>query len=105
MKRTLINELAVLINNLTDADFKSPENDEEDIYNYLNCDKADEIEELAAGCLIESGKPDYEAMKLLMSSCPQILDIGPGDKDSFGWITGVIEIKGNDGGLNAIVYG
>ena len=105
MRRTLIEELSVLINNLTDGDFKSPEYDEDDIYRYLNCDKAEEIEELAAGCLIESGRPDYESMRLLKSLCPKIIDIGPGDSDSFGWLTGVIKIKGDDGGLNAIVYG
>lgn len=105
-----LGKLAQLINNLTDEDFNISASSSEDEwdedydpYDYMRHNtRTEEIDELCNICLIEKGgHPDFDSMKELKKMCPRIVNIKRGDGDSFGWLTGVIILKGG----KAIVYG
>ena len=100
-----LSKLAQLISSLTDDDFSDTIYDDEDDYAYYyakSSETMESIEELANECLIASGgHPHYEAMIVLKELCPEIEDIHRGEYDSFGWLSGVIVLKGD----RAIVFG
>lgn len=104
-KLTKLEKLTNLINSLTDEDFSDTIYDDEDDYAYYyakSSEKMEEIEELANECLISSGgHPHFEAMGVLKELCSSIEDIHRGEYDSFGWLSGVIVLKGE----KAIVFG
>lgn len=100
-----LKKLADLINGLTDEHFNMSDEYPEDDFTYhyaKSSDTISEIEELANGCLIKKGNPDFDAMRQLKQLCPRIVRIHRGDGDSwFGWLTGVIVLENS----KAIVYG
>lgn len=48
----------------------------------------DEIEALCCELFVKGGRPDYDSIRKFKSMSGY--SVGPGERDSFGWLTGVI---------------
>lgn len=48
----------------------------------------DEIESLCCDLFVKGGRPDYDSIRKFKSMSGY--SVGPGERDSFGWLTGVV---------------
>ena len=48
----------------------------------------DEIEELCCELFVKGGRPDYSTIRKFKAMSGY--SVGPGERDSFGWLTGVV---------------
>ena len=92
-------ELVGLLNEIPEEFFDPP--NKIDGRRYAN-DQCSDVEVLANEVLItNNGRPNLEAIKEMKK---QGFRVVPGEKDSFGWITGVIIFPGNNN-PKAFVFG
>ena len=69
-------------------------------------DLCEKLDEESCGLFIKSdGCPNYQNMKKAVEEIDSIIKIGPGETDSFGWLTGVIYIKLKNREILKFVYG
>lgn len=48
----------------------------------------DEIEDLCCELFVKGGRPDYDSIRKFKDMSGY--SVGPGERDSFGWLTGVV---------------
>ena len=48
----------------------------------------DEIEDLCCELFVKGGRPDYDTIRKFKAMSGY--SVGPGERDSFGWLTGVV---------------